>query len=324
MTRRTWLFLALAAVCVVALALAPMFLSSFWVSVLTQALIFALAAAALDVMVGYAGMVSLGQAAFVGVAGYTVGLTITELAWNPWMAALLGVLVAIAVGAAFGLLAVQTRGIYFLVITLAFAQVLWGLAVRWTDVTGGYNGIPGVPRPQLPLVELGQTTPFYYATAVVVVVCLVILWMVVRSPLGLTFEGVRTNEPRLRILGYRTMAYRWLAFCIAAGFGGIAGVMNVFYMRFVGPDSLYWTMSAQLLLIVIIGGVGTLWGAAAAGVLLGLARVYITNVSDRWITVLGVLYIVTVLVAPEGWFRYVRDQAVRGWGFVRSRRRVTT
>lgn len=303
---RKWVAVTWLAIMIVMLLAAPRLLPTFWLSVLTEGLILALAAAALDVMVGYAGMVSLGQAAFFGAAGYGVGFAITDFGWNPWVAAAFGVVVATAVGLSFGALAVRTRGLYFLVITLAFAQVLWGLAVKWTPVTGGYNGIPGIRRPELPFVSLSPTSNYYYAVVIVVVFCLLVLHAFVRSPVGLTLEGIRSNEPRLQVLGYRTVWYRWGVFGVAAAFGGVAGVMNAFFSRFVSPSSLFWTLSALLLLIVILGGVGTLWGAAVAGVGLTIVRAIVSDISGRWTTVLGVLFVVTVLVASGGWFRFAQ------------------
>lgn len=308
------LLVAVIVVAVVGLISAPAFLSSYWLSVLTEALIFALAAASLDLLFGYTGMVSLGHAAFFGVAGYTVGLGMTRYGMGAPAAAMAGIAVAMAVGASFGAVAARARGLYFLVITLAFGQVMWGVAVKWTDFTGGYNGIPRIGRPVVATIPMTTTTRFYYLVAVVVALCLVALWMLVRSRVGLSLEGVRSNEPRMRLLGYRAMLYRWMAFTVAAGFGAVAGVLNAFHNQYVGPGSLVWTLSALLVLMVMLGGARTLWGAAAGGAALVFLRTIISGMTGRWVTVLGLLYVVTVLIAPDGWLRFAARQLRRGDG----------
>jgi branched-chain amino acid transport system permease protein len=305
----------------VLLALAPMVVSGYWLSILTQGLIFALLAASLDLLAGYTGMPSLGHGAFFGIGSYGVAITITRYGWGPWAAAVAGVAVAAGAGLLFGAIAVRARGIYFLVITLAFGQVLWGGAVKWTDFTGGYNGIAGISRPNVFGLDLGGTREMYYAVLVVVVVGMAILARLVASPIGLTLQGIRSGELRMGFIGYRTPIYRWAIFALAAGFAGLAGVLNVYYMRFAGPDNLFWVLSAQVLLMVIIGSAGTLWGPAVAGVALILAQNAISNESDRWITVLGLLYIFTVLLAPGGLYRLAVGSTRRLVGTARSRRR---
>ncbi len=293
--------LAVLAACVL-LVCAPWLLSVFWLGLVTQALIFSLFAASLDLLLGYTGLPSLGHAAFFGLAGYGLGVGTVKLDLDPLVAAGLGIGIAVVVAALFGLIAVRSRGIYFLVLTLALGQVLWGMAVKWTAVTGGYNGLPGVGR----VGGLDGIVGFYLFVVGVVLVSLALLYLVIRSPLGLTFQGIRESETRMRQLGYRTAAYQWLAFVLAAFFAGVAGVLSASYNQFVSPDALYWTMSALVLLMVILGSVGTFWGPVVAGGALIIAEHMISDATDRWPLVLGVLYIVIVLVAPAGLLRALR------------------
>ena len=306
------------------LALAPTVMGGYWLGILTQGLIFALLAASLDLLAGYTGMSSLGHGAFFGVGSYGLAIAMTKYGWGPGVSAVAGVLAAAGFGLLFGLVAVRARGIYFLVITLAFGQVLWGVAVKWTDFTGGYNGIAGVTRPEVFGLSLSSAERFYYAVFVVVALGLMLLHRLVSSPVGLTLQGIRSGELRMGFLGYRTAVYRWAVFTLAAGFAGLAGVLNGYYLRFAGPDNLFWVLSAQVLLMVIIGSAGTLWGPALAGIVLIAAQTAISNESDRWITVLGLLYIFTVLLAPGGIFRLAVLGMQRAAGSIGARRTATS
>lgn len=293
------------AVCAILIVVAPQLVDDYWLGILTQGLIFALAAASLDVLVGTSGMASLGQAAFFGLGGYGVGVGTIRYEWSPGVAFGAGLALALVGAVVFGALAIRSRGIYFLVITLAFSQLLWGVSIKWTDVTGGYNGLPGVRRPQPFGLDLNEPATFYYAVAVLVAVCLLVLWMVVRSPIGLTLRGIRSSELRMSFLGYRTAWYRWFAFVVAGFFAGFAGSMNATYLRFVGPDSLFWTLSAFFVLMVVIGGAGSLWGPATAGIGLVVFQNWVSSRTERWVLILGLLYIATIMFAPNGVFRAI-------------------
>lgn len=295
--------IALAATAVALVAVAPFMVSAYWVGLLAQGLIFALLAASLDVLVGYTGLPSMGHAAFYGVAGYGVGLAIVRWGLSPLAAAGVGVLGALVASVLLAPLALRGRGIFFLVLTLAIAQVLWGVAVKWDDVTGGYDGLTGIVRPVVLGVDTSGPVGFYYVVAVVVIVCLAALWLFVRSPVGLALEGVRDCEPRMAQLGYRTWWYRALAFCVAGTFAGVAGMLDVFYNEYVSPEVLFFLLSATALLMVILGSAGTLWGPAAAGLGLTIAEHVISDYTDRWTLVVGALYVLTVLLAPRGLLR---------------------
>lgn len=291
-----------------AVAILPHLVSTFWVGVLTQALIYALLAASLDVLLGYSGLPSLGQAAFFGLGGYGVGLGITELELDPLAAAGLGVGAAALGGVVFGPIALRGRGIYFLILTLAIAQMLWGVAVKFEDLTGGFDGIAGITRPDLFGANLAEPLGFYYFVAAIVVLALLALWLFVRSPVGLVLQGIRESESRMDQLGYRTSLYRWAAFSVAALFGGIAGTLSAFYNFFVSPEALFFTISALAFLMVIVGGSGTLWGPAVAGFGLIVLENVVRDYTDRWVTVVGGLYIAIALFAPGGLLPLLREK----------------
>jgi branched-chain amino acid transport system permease protein len=296
------------------LAAAPFLLTNYGLSLLTQGLILALAAAALDVLVGCSGLPSLSQAAFFGIGGYSVALVQLKLHWPAPLAIAVGLSAGIVIAAMFGSFAVRAKGIYFLVITLAFTQVAWGVAVRW-DAVGGYNGLTDIARPSLPGFDLEQPVPFYYAVVTVVAAATLLLYAFTVSPLGLVVQGVRSSERRMRVMGYLPHPYRLTAFVVAATGAAAAGILNTYYQHFVGPDSLNWVLSAQLMLMVILGGAGLLWAPALAGVAISIAQNVASTFTARWASILGILFVAVVMFAPRGLFRLTA-----GFSFKRPRR----
>jgi branched-chain amino acid transport system permease protein len=299
MTTRAWIFCGVAVLAI--LLLLPLGLTSYQTSLATKMLILALFAMSLDLLLGYAGLASLGHAAFFGVAAYAVGLLTLRAGWNPW-ATLPAALVAAAVtGALYGLLALRARGTYFLMITLALAQVLWGVAFGWRTMTGGDDGLPGVPRPALALPwSLADTVPFYYFVLAVVGAAAVLLVCIVRSPFGYALRGIRESESRMLALGYDAWRCKYAAFVLAATFAGLSGALYALYNRFVGIEYLHVVRSAEALLMVILGGAGTLAGPAIGAALIVLLENVISNYTERWLMVLGAIYVVVTLLAPRG------------------------
>jgi branched-chain amino acid transport system permease protein len=306
MSTRAWWLSGVAVLAV--LALLPLGLTSYQTSLATKMLILALFAMSLDLLLGYTGLASLGHAAFFGVAAYAVGLLTLRAGWNPWLAFPVALATAAALGALYGLLALRARGTYFLMITLALAQVLWGIAFGWRTMTGGDDGLPSVPRPSLPLPwSLGDTTPFYYLVLLVVWLAMVMLVCIVRSPFGYALRGIRESESRMLALGYNAWRYKYLAFVLAAGFAGLSGALYACYNRFVGIEYLHVVRSAEALLMVILGGAGTLVGPAIGAALIVLLENVISNYTQRWLMVLGAIYVVVTLVAPRGLMGLVQD-----------------
>ncbi|HBY92951.1 MAG TPA: branched-chain amino acid ABC transporter permease [Chloroflexi bacterium] len=282
------------------LAALPLVVGSYWVGLLTQALIFGGFALGLDVLVGYTGMPSLGHAAFFGLAGYGTALAITRWGLNPWLAAGIGIVLSLAVALAFAPLAVRLRGLTFLTVTLAFGQVAWGLATRGGEFTGGENGIPNVARPSLGFWDLQTPVGFYLFTVFWLIILTLLVSRFVASAVGLSLLGVRDSDTRMAALGYNVQARRALAFVVAAGVGAIYGMLSVFYNQFIGPGSLDWRLSAQMLLSVVIGGAGSLWGPFIAGTGLHVLKTLLTGQTERWPMVLGALYVITVVLLPGG------------------------
>ena len=301
------------------LLISPPFLSSFLLTLLTQALIYAILAMSLDVILGYTGLASLGHAAYFGLGAYSVGILATRHGAGFWITLPVGVLLAVAVAAIFGLVALRATGVYFLMITLALGMVVWGLAHRWVTMTQGDNGISAIPRPDLGLPwSLAHSVPFYYFALAGFFISFWILLVIVRSPFGRSLVGIRESESRMRTLGYHVWLHKYIGFVIAGGFAGFAGVLWAYYNGFVSPADLQLATSVEVLLMVALGGRGTLLGPALGATIIVFLKNLVSVYTHRWLLILGAVYIATIVYAPEGvvgaviqWARRTRTRPLR-------------
>jgi branched-chain amino acid transport system permease protein len=264
-------------------------------------LIFAVLAMSLDLLLGYTGLPSLGHAGIFGVAAYGVAVLSTTYNANFWICVAGGVLTGTLLSAAFGLLVSHVRDVYFLMITLALGMVLWGLGYRWIPVTGGDNGISGIP-PLLAHAGIPFSGPlsFYYVAFAVFLACGVLLAVLVGSPFGFTLRGIRENEGRMKSLGFNTWLHCYISYVVAGAFASVAGVMWAYYNGFVSPTYLDLTASSELFLMVTLGGPGTLVGPVFGAGAIVLLKNVISGVTERWLFILGAVYIITILAAPQG------------------------
>jgi branched-chain amino acid transport system permease protein len=294
------------------LILLPFAISSYHLELASKMLIFALFAMSLDILLGYAGLASLGHAAFFGVAAYTFALLEVRAGAYGWVAFLAGIAAASVVGGIFGVLALRARGSYFLLITLALAQIVWGIVFGWRTMTHGDDGL-NVPRLTLgPSLSLGHATPFYYFVLLVVGISAILMICIVRSPFGYALRGIRESETRMLALGYDVWRYQWAAFVLAALFAGVAGCLFVNYNRFVSPGDAHVILSAEALLMVILGGAGTLIGPAIGAVVIVFMENVVSSYTARWVTIVGVIYVLVTLFAPRGLIGLAQD-VYRRW-----------
>jgi branched-chain amino acid transport system permease protein len=285
----------------------PWILTEYPQTLVTQILIFALFAASIDILAGFAGRTPLCHGALFGSAAYVVAYYVTVRAGSPWLAALLGVLGATLVAAIFAGLAVRTSGVYFLLLTLAEGMIVWGICYRWTSVTGAENGIRGIARPTL----VADPVVFYYAVLGVVAVLGFAVWRFVHSPFGLTLRGIKESETRMRTLGYDVPLHLLVGFTVSGFFAGAAGVLYAFFNSFVSPTTVSLAQSVAGLLMVIVGGVGTLVGAFVGAALIIVLENLVSFYTERWATVLGLMFILTMLFAPEGVVGKIRSMRRR-------------
>lgn len=281
---------------VLLLAAAPYLVGAYGVSLLTEALILGLWAMSLNVLAGQTGLISLGHAATFGIGAYGVALTQSLLGWSFFAAALVGVVASLLVSLVFALTAARSTGVYFIIVTLAQGMLVWGVIQRWSTVTGGDDGLRGVERP-------GFLTPYYsyhWLTVAVVVVSIAILWLVQASRVGLRLRGVRDSATRMDALGYSVSRQRILGFLISGTFAGLAGVLYAGHYLFISPSAVYVTRSVEVLLMVIIGGIGTFIGPMVGAAILVFGRSWLSLYTERWSTVMGTALILMVLFAPDG------------------------
>jgi branched-chain amino acid transport system permease protein len=285
----------------IALLLPRLGVPTFYVSLLTQTWIFAIVAMSLDLLVGFTGLVNFSQAALFGAGAYAVAIAATRFHITGFVPALaLGIVTAVVVAALFGLVALRAEGVGFIVITIALNEIMWGLAYQWVSVSGGDNGITGITRPPVGPFDVSGNTGYYYVCFVLFVVSFALLTTVARSPFGLVLRGVRETPRRMAALGYNVWLYRYCAMLISAAFAGLAGVLFAWYNQFVGPVNLSLDESTQFLIIVILGGIGTLYGQLFGALVVVFLSNELSAITQRWELVLGIIYFVIVMYAPGG------------------------
>jgi branched-chain amino acid transport system permease protein len=274
--------------------------NDYYINLASQVLIAALFALSLNLLVGYAGLTSLGHAGYLGLSAYVSGWLMLNLHWGHFEAAAAALIVTTIMAALFGLIALRASGLSFLMITLALSQILWGIAYRWAGVTGGDNGLSGLTRPAPFGLDLGAAARFYHFTLIVFLLIwgLVAIW--VRSPFGASIRGTKDQPRRMSALGYNVWLIRWITFTVSGFLGAVAGLMYVYYHQFISPHSLSLANSAEMLLMVIAGGAGTLTGPVLGAAVVVLLKNVASAYVDRWIMLLGFVFIFIVMFVPGG------------------------
>jgi branched-chain amino acid transport system permease protein len=290
-----------------ALAAVAPFVSSYVLILITQALVLGIIAMSVDLLLGYTGLPSLGQAAYLGVGAYLTAILASKhgfgLEWGFWLVVLAGLLAGAATAALFGLFAIRASGVYFLMITLALGMCVWGLAYRWNSLTGGDNGINMPGRPDFGI-ALSDDLNYFYLVLGFFAASLAALYVLVRSPFGRSLVGIRERELRMRILGYNTWLHKYIAFVIAGAFGGLAGVLWAHLTGIVSPSDVILTTSVDVLLMVVLGGPGTLVGGVIGAGVVVFLREYLATLVPWWQYVLGAVYVLTILYLPGGLMGY--------------------
>ncbi len=294
--------IAVVAVMVV-LAIVVPYTGSFGILLSTRILVFAILAMSLDILLGYTGLASMGHAAYLGMGAYLTAILATKyhfgLDWTFWLVIVFGTLLGAATAAFFGLFAIRATGVYFIMITLALSQCVWGLAYRWNSLTGGDNGINISRRPSIGI-ALSNNVTFFYLVLAFFAASLLILYVLVRSPFGRSLKGIREREVRMQILGYNIWLHKYLAFIIAGAFGGLAGVLWAHTNAIVTPEDVGIVTSVDALLVVVLGGAGTLFGSLIGSAVVLVLREYLSALVPWWQYVLGVVFVLTIFYLPTG------------------------
>jgi branched-chain amino acid transport system permease protein len=303
----------------------PVFGSRFYVFLANDIVIWALFATSLNLLVGVTGLVSFGHAAYFGIGAYTTGLLMKKLAVPFLLAFPAAGVLAGGFALVFGFFCVRLTRIYFAMLTLAFAQIVWAICFKWNEVTGGEQGMPEIPYPDfdrissLPLVGGWRTSEyFYFATLIIVAICLWLLRRIIGSPFGRMLATIRENAERAEFIGVNVRRYELAAFVLAGAFAGLAGGLFGIFNRGVFPDFAYWTKSSEVLIMTLLGGMGTFYGPALGALVLILLNQQITSYTEYWPFVLGVILVVLLFVFPGGLAGAAQAFARRMWSARRA------
>ena len=285
----------------------PLLGSRFYTFVATDVAIMALFAVSLNLLLGYTGLVSFGHAAYFGVGAYTTGLLMKMAGVGFALAFPAAGLLAGLFALVFGFFCVRVTKIYFAMLTLAFAQIVWAICFKWNDVTGGDQGMPEIPYPdlawmeRLPLVgDLQTSDHFYLLTVVLVGVCFWLLRRIVGSPFGRILTTIRENPERAEFIGVHVGRWELIAFVLSGAFAGLAGGLFGIFNRGVFADFVYWTKSSEVLIMAILGGMGYFYGPAVGALVLLVLNQQITSYTEYWPLVLGSILIVLLFAFPGG------------------------
>ena len=292
---------------IVALALVPL-TGSYATSLASEVLVFAIFAMSLDLLIGYTGLLSFGHAAFFGVSAYTMVILGVHLGWSVWIGFAAGIVVSAAMAAAIGFFSIRVSGIPFLMLTMAFAQLLMSVSIKWRTVTGGTDGLSGFKRPTLFGWSLDDRALQFYVIAVGFLLVLWFLRRLIASPLGSIFIGIRENEQRMRAAGYPVQRFKLVSFTIAGALAGVGGGLYAMLNAFVSSDILHWSLSGDAIIMVILGGSGTVIGPAIGAAMFLLIKNVVSSRTDYWLLWVGVIFIACVMFLPQG-----------VWGWVRAR-----
>jgi len=271
----------------------------YYVNVASQILFYAVFALGLNVLVGYAGLVSLGHAGLFGIAAYATGFML-QSGYGHTLAILVALIIGVFAMALYAVLSLRSTGIGFIMITLAIGEILWGLAYRWISLTGGDNGINLHGRPAPFGLEINTADAFYYMTLVVFIVSVAMVAIFVRSPLGAALKGTRDQARRMNALGYHVWAIRFYACLFSGSLTSVSGILFVYYTQFISPQTLALTSSAEALLMVISGGAGTLLGPIVGAALVVVVKSVVSGFIERWNMLLGAIFVAIVILMPEG------------------------
>lgn len=289
-----------ALVVVAAMATLPLWLANtYYINVASQILFWAIFALGLNVLVGYAGLTSLGHAALFAMSGYTAAIVVTA-GGGHLLGAVSAIAMTVTTAAVFAVLALRATGIGFLMITLAMGQIVWGIAYRWAALTNGDNGINFKTRPQPFGVDLTSAPAFYYAVLLVFLAAVMTMAVFVRSPLGAAVRGTRDQPRRMTALGYNVWLVRFAAFLLSGFWTAVAGLLFLYYNQFISPQVAALQTSAEALLMVISGGTATILGPIAGAAIVVIMKTVVSAYVERWNMVLGVIFVLIISFMPDG------------------------
>ena len=285
--------------CLISLALlisVPLFQSAYLIDVVTEILIYALFALSLNVIIGYSGNVSFGHAAYFAIGGYTNAILLTSHGWALVPSFVTSILVTMIAAGFVAYFCTRLTNIYFAMLTLAFSMLVWAIAFKWRSVTGGDDGFVGIRVPEI----INNRAHFYYFTLIMVTAAITLLWFICHSAFGRTLVAVRENATRAGFIGVNTRLMRWWAFVVAGTFAGIAGAIFGMFHRGMYVESAFWTQSATVLIMTLLGGMFSFFGPAIGAATLFILERITNEYTEYWPTALGFILLVILLFLPDG------------------------
>jgi len=283
-----------------ALLVLPFLMADYPRALVSEIYIFAIFAMSLDLLLGFTGLMSLGHAAFFGLGAYAVAVLGVQFGINAWLGLAAGVIIAGCGAALIGFFCVRTAGIPFLMLTLAFSQLVFSVALKWRDVTGGSDGMAIAEKPSFFGFNLSNSLVMYFMALSFFALAYWGLRRLLNAPLGHAFVGIRENEQRMMAIGYPTRAYKLISFTIAGAIAGLAGGLYAIFNGFISADAVYWTASGDILIMTMLGGAGTLIGPAIGAAIVLLMKNVVSSYSEHWLAIIGVTFICCVMFFPGG------------------------
>ena len=284
--------------------IAPFVISEFYLAILCEALVMSLLALSFNLLFGYMGQLSFGQAAFYGLGGYAVAMLMTKAHLNFWLSLVAGILLPAIIGLIVGYFCVRLRGIYFAILTLAFGQLIFFIVFKWHNFTGGDDGIQGIFPPDF----LKSPTAYYYFILIVFLLSSYVLWRIIHSPFGQTIVSMRENSERTEFLGINIARYQLIAFVIAAAFAGLAGAIWVPFYRSVAPSYLTWLKSGEPVMAAILGGPSLFFGPILGMFIMTFFHAWVLGFTVYWPVVMGALILAVIFFLPGGILGFIQEK----------------
>ncbi len=299
----------ISAVIFIVLLLAPSFLPRFYIYILTVIFVTALLAMSLNLCVGHGMLFQFHHGVFYGVGAYTAGLLLAKTSLPWWMALMAGPLAAALTGLLIGMFCIRLNRLYFGMLQISLGSLIWAIAFRWYDLTGGDDGIHGIPIPDL----ISSTTGAFYFTLIVLTICLLLLYLIIKSPFGTTLQAIRDNPERCAAVGINVRRHQLKTIVMATFFGGVAGVLFVVMEGSIFPDLLFWVLSLEIFIMCLLGGWFTFAGPILGAAIIVSLRTFVGTYTEYWTMILGIILILLIFFLPEGIMGYNYIEKFRAW-----------
>jgi branched-chain amino acid transport system permease protein len=293
----------------IVLLIAPLIIPKFYTYILAVIFVTALLAMSLNLVVGHGGLFQFHHAAFYGVGAYTAGLILAKTSWPWWIGFIAGPIAAALTGLLIGMLCVRLNRLYFGMLQISLGSLIWAIAFRWYDLTGGDDGIHGIPMPEF----ISSLKSSYYFVLIILGVCLILMYLILKSPFGTTLQAIRDNPERCAAVGINVRRHQLMGIVVATFFAGVAGVLFVAVEGSIFPDLLFWILSLEVFIMCLLGGWFTFGGPILGAAIIVSLRTFVGTYTEYWTLILGVVLILLIFFLPDGIMGYNFLEKFRSW-----------